>query len=76
MSQPMPQPKYRYPVLFMQIEPEDRAYERGFRFWTEDVDGQITWFRTRERADEFIRVHALEPITPARMEEIRRAIKK
>jgi hypothetical protein len=69
-------PRMQYPVLYLQLEPQDVGYADGYRFVVEQPDGDRHFFKTREGSlgsDAFLKAHSLKPVTATDMAALRAA---
>jgi hypothetical protein len=61
----------RQPCLFRELATSDRGYHQGFRYRVDQKDGDEHFFAGRYRAEWFIAVHGLTPISEQQMAIIR-----
>ncbi len=61
----------REPCLLMELTTRDRGYAQGYRFRVDQKDGDKHHFASRQRADWFVAVHGLTPVSEQQMSIIR-----
>ena len=62
-----------YPALYLTIDPPDPAYNLGFRFRVDQLDGAMHFFTNKHRAVQFILREGLELLDYDEMLKRRRA---
>ena len=51
-----------FPVLFLELEPDDIGWDEGWRYAVEQVDEDINFFHCVERAEQFIYREGLDVV--------------
>lgn len=61
----------REPCLLIELTTRERGYPQGYRFRVDQRDGDKHYFANRQRAEWFVAVHGLTPVSEHQMAIIR-----
>lgn len=67
------EPPAIFPVLLLEIEEEDKGWDKGWRYQVEQLDEHVHFFSSFERAEQFVLREGMDVISIPRMKTLREA---